>query len=207
MFQAPPEFLFVVLALELQCKRCPSPTVLLLASHLSSGCFHFTFLCKGSCHLATRFRSLREQANCLDSVRRLSRNRGGVFREALREPHKLRQPFVLHLWEVVDVPPLSRHRNNNSKSPEKKDALNHSLNLSRSWGMPHQHPLPHIQHLDDKKGCSRKERVASVPHATAELLTLPLCRPCSLTTQLVACLCGEDGLSSLLPFSSSCNRS
>ena len=143
-----------------------SQPVLLLASHLASCscCFHFTCLCKGSCDLATRFRSLRKQASCLENVRRLSRNRGGVFREALREQHRLRQPFALHLWKSLDVPPLSRHRNNNSKSPVEKDALSHSLNSSKFRGMIANILCHASRHLDDKTWTSRKCSERSALH-------------------------------------------
>ena len=84
---------------------------------------------------------------------------------------------MLHLREVLDVPPLPRHRNNNSKSPAEKDALGHSLNSSRFRGMTANilcHASSTWTTRHGLRGGVLKGARCICPYAAAELLALPL---------------------------------
>ena len=83
----------------------------------------------------------------------------------------------LHLRDVLDVPPLPRHRNNNSKSPAEKDALGHSLNSSRFRGMTAKilcYASSTWTTRHRLRGGVLKGARCTCPYAAAELLALPL---------------------------------
>ena len=87
-------------------------------------------------------------------------------------------------WEVLNVPPLSRHRNNNSKSPAEKDALNHSLNSSRFRSMT---TLCHASSTGKTwtlRRCSGRSALhLSTRHCRALGPAIGSCQTCSVTHQ------------------------
>ena len=100
-----------------------------------------------------------------------------AFSGSAVEQHKLRRPFVLHLREVLDVPQLPRHRNNNSKSPAEKDALGHSLSSSRFRGMTANILCQASSTWTTRhrlRGGVLKGARCICPYAAAELLAMPL---------------------------------
>ena len=143
-----------------------SHTVLPLASHLtkasSSCCIQFSCRCRGSCDLATSF-SRQGSKPAASRMPVDAGHRGGVFRDALREQHKLRGPFMLH-----------------------REVLN-----GKSWTYRRSLSRPHKRHCHEtqkqQQQVSRRERCAQ---PLTQFLEVPRGNPfaCSSALQTPTCL-------------------
>ena len=101
--------------------------------------------------------SLREQASCLENVRRLSRNRGGVFREALFRHCRDTETTT------ASLPPKRCTRHSLNSSRFRGMTANILCHASRTWTTRHRL----------REGVLKGAR-CTCPDAAAELLALPL---------------------------------